>query len=129
MKALLDTHTWLWWLTDPERLGSEAQRMIADPGNDILFSIASTWEIAVKYSLGKLALPSSPDTLIPSELQKDGFTTLNVEHRHALRVAVLEHHHGDPFDRLLIAQAQCEGVPVLTCDPKFEPYGVDLVWA
>ena len=128
MRALLDTHTWLWWLTSPERLGAHAQLLIADPENDILFSIVSTWEIAIKYSLGKLALPSPPDALIPSQLQKDGFTTLHVEHRHALQVAVLEHHHADPFDRILIAQAQCENVPVLTCDPKFTLYQVDVIW-
>ena len=129
MKALLDTHSWLWWLTAPERIGSRAHELIADAENDILFSIASTWKIAINYSLGKLALPSAPDALIPSQLQKDGFTSLHVEHRHALRVCVLEHHHADPFDRILIAQAQCEDVPILTSDPTFSLYDVEVIWA
>jgi PIN domain nuclease of toxin-antitoxin system len=128
MRALLDTHTWLWWLTTPERLGDAARELMSDARNDVLFSVASTWEIAIKYSLGKLELPSPPTTLIPSELSKDGFTTLHVEHRHALQVVELEHHHGDPFDRLLTAQALCERVPLLTSDPKFDPYGVEILW-
>lgn len=129
MRFLLDTHCFLWWLTHPERLSSEAVGIIADRNNEILVSVASSWEIAIKYSLGKLPLPSPPEQYIPSCLHRCGFGTLHIEHVHALRSAALPMHHRDPFDRLLIAQGQIEKTSIITVDRKFASYKVKIVWA
>ena len=128
MRALLDTHAWLWWISEPERLGGEARAIVADPANDILFSVASSWEIAIKYALGKLPLPEPPAEFVPKRLMRDHLATLHVEHRHALHVAELPKHHRDPFDRLLIAQARLEGIPLLTSDPQLARYDVEIRW-
>ena len=128
MTYLLDTHCLLWWLTAPERLSTEAAGLIGDQGNEILVSVASSWEIAIKYALGKLPLPEPPEEYIPSRLQRCGFGTLHIEHAHALRVATLPPHHRDPFDRLLIAQCQVDGLPIITVDRRFAAYAVQIVW-
>jgi len=129
MKILLDTHTWLWWQSAPDRLNDLILARLADPGESLLFSAASSWEIAIKYALKKLELPESPAVFVPKRLARGGFTPLPVEHAHALRVAELPLHHRDPFDRLLIAQAQLEGATVATGDPQFLLYDVDILWA
>jgi len=98
-----------------------------DGKNDLFFSVVSSWEIAVKYALGKLPLPETPSEFVPSRLRRDGFHTLHIEHRHALAVASLPMHHRDPFDRLLIAQGQSEKMPIATVDPKFEAYDSNLI--
>ena len=129
MRYLLDTHCFLWWLASPERLSAEAVAIIGDRDNDILVSVASSWEIAIKYALGKLPLPTPPEEYIPSRLQRCGFGTLHIEHAHALRVATLPLHHRDPFDRMLVAQAQVDGLPIITVDRRFAAYTVEVVWA
>jgi PIN domain nuclease of toxin-antitoxin system len=126
---LLDTQCWLWWIAHPERLGRRALEHMIDPGNRLLLSAASSWEIAVKYALGKLSLPAPPGTFVPSRLARDAISALPVEHAHALQVGLLPHHHRDPFDRLLVAQAQIEAVPLMTADRQLEPYEVDIIWA
>ncbi len=103
--------------------------MIADKGNDILLSAASSWEIAIKYSIGKLVLPEPPEEFVPKRLARDSISPLPVEHFHALHVANLQRHHNDPFDRLLIAQAQLERISVMTIDRLFEPYDIEIVWS
>ena len=128
MRYLLDTHCLLWWLTEPERLSAEAVDIISDADNDILVSVASSWEIAIKYALGKLPLPASPEQYLPSRLQRCRFGTLHIEHAHALRVALLPLHHRDPFDRLLIAQSQIDRVPIITVDRQFAAYKVKVIW-
>ena len=128
MKAVLDTHIWLWWVTEPERLPRKALSVIEDGNNEILLSVASSWEIAIKHAIGKLALPEPPERFVPRRLMRDGIGTLHIEHRHALHVASLPLHHHDPFDRILIAQTQLEGISIITADPKFDPYEVDVVW-
>ncbi len=115
--------------TEPERFGPEARAIIEEGSNELLFSAGSSWEIAIKYSLGRLSLPIPPHEYVPSRMESSGVTPLAVEHRHALRVAQLPPHHRDPFDRLLIAQAQSEGVPILTADRQLEPYEVEIRWA
>lgn len=127
MRILLDTHAWLWLQTTPERLSERALALVSDPGNDLYLSAASAWEIAIKYALGKLPLPEPPAEYVPTRLRTSGASPLFVEHRHALHVASLPHHHRDPFDRLLIAQAHLDGLSLLTTDPELEPYGVDIV--
>ena len=128
MRALLDTHVWLWMLSNPERLG-EALEVIEDPASRLLLSAASSWEIAIKYALGRLPLPEPPSSYVPDRIRWSGVTPLPVEHAHALAVAELPAHHRDPFDRLLIAQARLEGVPIITADPQLRTYGVELIAA
>ena len=113
----------------PDRFSAEALRIVQDPGNDLLLSAASSWEIAIKYALGKLPLPEPPGTYVPDRMRTSGTTSLPVEHSHALHVAELPGHHRDPFDRLLISQARLDRLVVLTADPQFEPYNVELRWA
>lgn len=129
MRVLLDTHVWLWSLTEPERLTASARELIVDPGNEVLLSAASAWEIAIKYSLGKLPLPEPPAQYVPTRTAAQRIGTLAVTTAHALAVAGLPPHHADPFDRLLVAQAQLEGCALLTADVRLRPYKVELVWA
>lgn len=128
MRLLLDTHCWLWWITTPERLAPRIQELIVDGQNEIFLSAASGWEIAIKYALGKLALPEEPEKFVPSRLKRDAIQPLPIHHEHALRVGTLPLHHRDPFDRLLISQAQVEHLPIVTVDRQLEAYDVELIW-
>jgi PIN domain nuclease of toxin-antitoxin system len=128
VKFLIDTECWLWWLLEPERLNPKALEMIASREHVIYFSAASSWEISIKCRLGKLILPEEPGTYVPSRLHLEGMLPLPIEHSHALQVYNLPGYHRDPFDRLLIAQAQCESLPILTSDRQFKRYGVRVLW-
>ncbi len=129
MRILLDTQAWLWMLADPERLSERARRLVVAPDNDLLLSAASSWEIAIKYAIGRLELPSEPAVLVPKWMAASRVAPLPIEHEHALAVAALPYHHRDPFDRLLVAQAQVESLPILTADRQFASYEVDLLEA
>jgi PIN domain nuclease of toxin-antitoxin system len=102
---------------------------VRDRGNELFLSAASAWEIAVKYAIGKLPLPLPPAEYVPSRMQRADTAPLAVTHEHALRVATLPPHHRDPFDRLLVAQCQAEGMWLLTADREFKPYDVQVIWA
>ena len=102
---------------------------IENPENVIYLSAASSWEIAIKYTLGKLPLPEPPESFVPKRLARDGISSLPVEHVHALHVASLPLHHQDPFDHLLIAQAQIERIHLMTVDPKIKDYDLAILWA
>ncbi len=128
MKALLDTHVFLWWITDDQRLSSQVREIIADGTNEILFSAASGWEIAIKTRLGRLQLPDDPEIFIPEQLELNAIEVLPVQIGHALHVYQLPSHHRDPFDHLLIAQAQLEKLPILTADPQISRYPVEVIW-
>ena len=127
MKLLLDTHCWLWMVAASHRLDEATRSLLLDEDNDLLLSAASSWEIAIKHALGKLPLPAPPAEYVPSRMIATGVAGLPVEHRHALRVAALPPHHRDPFDRLLVSQAQLEGLTLLTADPQLEAYDVGLL--
>jgi PIN domain nuclease of toxin-antitoxin system len=129
MRLLVDTHVWLWMQADPDRLGEAARSIVENVDNPLYFSSASSWEIAIKYGLGRLPLPAPPELYVPDRIVTSGVIPLQVEHGHALRVAALPNHHRDPFDRLLIAQAQMEGLIVLTADPIFQTYPVEMMMA
>ncbi len=129
MKLLLDTQSWLWMQACPERFSAESLELIRNPENDLLFSAVSSWEIAIKYALDKLPLPAPPQEYVPSRMMTSGVVPLLVSHAHTLHVATLPLHHRDPFDRLLIAQAQIENIPILTADRKFASYAVTVYWA
>ncbi len=129
MKILLDTQCWLWMQASPKRFSRQALDLLQNPSNDLLLSAASCWEIAIKYVLGRLPLPLPPAEYVPTRMEISGVLALPVRHGHALHVATLPVHHRDPFDRLLIAQAQLEKLPLLTADRQFASYEVELHWA
>jgi PIN domain nuclease of toxin-antitoxin system len=129
VKILIDTGCWLWSLTDPERLNKEARNLLSNPSQSLFLSAASSWEIAIKAAMGKLRLPEPPEKYVPSRMAAFHLIGLPVEHAHALRVFALPAHHRDPFDRILIAQAQTEGLAILTADRAFAAYDVATIWA
>jgi PIN domain nuclease of toxin-antitoxin system len=126
--VLLDTHALLWWLFDDPKLSVAARAAIADPDNEVLVSAASAWEIATKARLGKLPEAGDVPTELPSYLRKSRFAVLPITAEHALAAGHLPGPHRDPFDRMLIAQARLEQVPVVTVDPVFGGYAVPVVW-
>ncbi len=129
MRLLLDTQVWLWWIATPDRLRAEARTMIAGRENQVLLSAVSALEIAIKHSIGKLTLDEPPETFVPKWMARTRVDPLPVEIGHALRVGSLPHHHRDPFDRLLIAQAQTETLPFLTADRQIASYRVEIIRA
>ena len=129
MTYLLDTHVWLWMLADPSRIQASLRAEIRSDRTRLLLSSASSWEIAIKWSLGRLPLPEPPEAFVPSRMRGTGVEGLAVEHAHAVRVAQLPAIHGDPFDRMLIAQAQVESCSLITVDPWFDRYDVPVVRA
>lgn len=129
MRILLDTHVWLWMQVEPARMSESARQIVESLQNELLFSAASSWEIAIKHALGRLHLPAPPAEYVPSRIESSGVIPLSIEHSHALRVSELPPHHRDPFDRLLIAQAQLEGAPILTVDDQLAAYDVEIVYA
>jgi len=116
-------------LAAPERLSGKSRALVVSADNELVLSAASTWEIAIKYGLGKLQLPEPPGEYIPRLMTRTGITPLPVHHRHALHVATLPAHHRDPFDRLLVAQAQLEQLPILTAHRVFRKYDVETLSA
>lgn len=128
MRLLLDTHALLWFLDDSALLSSTAKSLIEDPGNHKLVSVATCWEIAIKAGLRKLDLGEPAATFLPRELATNHFDLLNIELRHVLAVEALPLHHRDPFDRLLIAQAITDNLPLVSLDAAFAPYGVQQKW-
>jgi PIN domain nuclease of toxin-antitoxin system len=127
MRFLLDTQVWLWMHLQPERLRPELRDQFVDPASTLLLSAASSWEIAIKYALGRLPLPEAPHYYVSSRMRRDAVDGLPVTHAHALHVANLPQHHADPFDRILIAQSQLEDVPLVTADRHMDSYDVAVV--
>lgn len=128
MRVLLDTHVFLWWIEDNAALTSRARKTVGDPANECLVSLASCWEMAIKASLGKLQLPGVMERFIPEQLAINAFRQLEIEFRHVARLASLPFHHRDPFDRMLVAQALEEGLPIVSADRVFRRYGVERLW-
>ncbi len=128
MRLLLDTHAFLWWADDDTALSATARDAIANRRNDCYFSIASCWELAIKSSIGKLRLAQSVDRFVMEQLTENGFKLLPIDFRHVTKVENLPFHHRDPFDRLLIAQAMVQGTKIVTADPVFCDYGVQVIW-
>jgi PIN domain nuclease of toxin-antitoxin system len=124
LKLLLDTHAALWLLEDDERLPDTARELLFAEDSDCYLSAASVWEVAIKRRLGKLKAPAD----IHVHIERHGINGLPIYDRHAARVAALARHHGDPFDRLLVAQALEEGMSILSADPVLPRYGVSVVW-
>ena len=127
MRGLLDTHTFIWSVEDSDKLSEPAKAFLDDPGNTVLVSVVSVWEIVIKHKLGKLPL-GQPLGAMLSQLPVAGIDVLPVQTDHALAVDRLPDPHRDPFDRLLVAQAIVEGAVLLTADKIFRQYPVTVVW-
>lgn len=128
MKVLLDTHAFLWWNLGDARLSKEARRIMADPANTLILSVASAWEIAIKVQLGKLRIPGDAATYVGNRAARDRMEILPIHLKHVTAVHSLPPHHRDPFDRILVAQSQSEKVSILTADPAIGRYAVDTIW-
>lgn len=124
ISLLLDSHALLWWLDDNPKLTSDARRALEGSDTALYFSAASMWELAIKRAAGKLDLPDSMLAILAEE----EFVELRISALHGLRAGALPPHHKDPFDRMLVAQAQCERLTVVTCDPDIAAYGVPVLW-
>lgn len=129
MRLLLDTQCWLWWFAQPEKLNEPVIETIANEANEVWFSVASVWEMGIKVSIGKLPLPEPLDRYVSTRMTQLGARSLEITAAHALRVAALPLHHRDPFDRMLIAQAQVENMTLVSADSMFNQYEISLLWA
>lgn len=127
MRALLDTHVFLWWVLEDRRLTRAMRGVIEDGANDVLFSAASGYEIAYKVEEGRLSLPEPADRYLTDRLDANGFDPLPIDLGDALEAAMLPRIHRDPFDRLLIAQARRAGIPIITTDPVISQYDVETI--
>ena len=125
MNYLLDTHAFLWWLSDSDQLSEQARKIIGDSDNRIFMSHASQWEIAIKVSINRLTFPIND---METELVKNGFDLLNITTPHIIQTTSLPLHHRDPFDRMLIAQAQSESLILISKDHIFPRYDINLAW-
>ncbi len=129
MSYLLDTSAFLWFVTDDRKLSTLARRVLEESSDDIYFSLASIWELAIKANLGRgLELPRPFAEFVDIELQAEQIRILNIELDHLKLVADLPRHHRDPFDRLLIAQSQVENIPVISSDAAFDQYPIQRIW-
>jgi PIN domain nuclease of toxin-antitoxin system len=124
VRLLIDSHALVWWREGSRALTTAARDSIADPANDVLVSIAGLWELAIKEASGKLKLPADLETIVVEER----FSVLAINFDHLRRLKALPRHHRDPFDRMMIAQALAEGIPIATGDRAFARYGVQIVW-
>lgn len=124
MRILLDSHAFLWWLAENPKLSADARKAVADPSSIIHVSAATIWELSIKAALGKLDLDGAD---LVEEIGANDFVELPMTARHSLAAATLPHHHGDPFDRMLIAQAQLEDLTIVTRDPAFRAYGISIL--
>ena len=125
---LIDTHTWLWWLADDPRLSEASREILGSEEGELRLSTASAWEIAIKVVRGKLRLGGEVREVVVSEPAAQGVAVVPIALEHVCEVAQLPLIHRDPFDRMLIAQARCEGLTILTRDPEIRRYDVDAAW-
>ena len=128
MRLLLDTHAFLWFITDDRLLSAKAKSLIVDSTNEINVSPATYWEVAIKVSIGKYPLHVPFEQFFTEGIEGNSLTILPMEIRHAHELAALPFHHRDPFDRMIIAQAIVERIPVVSVDPAFDSYSVTRLW-
>ena len=128
MRVLLDTHAFLWWDLDDVRLSDTARGIIADSATQVVVSAASIWEVAIKAGKGRIDLPSDLDAYVDDRLRRYRWVVLPIDERHAVRAAGLPMIHTDPFDRMLVAQGQLEGIPIVTTDAEVTRYDVETIW-
>lgn len=128
MKALLDTHTFLWFVEDSPQLSKTARQLIEADDTQPFLSIASLWEMAIKISIGKLSLTQPYEVFLPQQLTINGIEVLNMKIDHTTAIATLPFHHRDPFDRLLAVQARIEQMTLVSGDPIFDAYEIERIW-
>lgn len=128
MNLLLDTHTFLWFWWDDPKLSDAAKEVIIDPNNRKLISTASRWEVAIKVSLKKLDLGGPFRGFIPQHMLRNNFESLSITDDHLAALIDLPFHHRDPFDRLLIAQARWDEMPIVSADEQLDAYGIERIW-
>ncbi len=129
MRLLLDTHAFLWAASDPDQLRPDARAAIEDTANAVFVSAAVAWEISIKVALGKLTVPADPAVWFPARVRSSAFRGLDISAAHALAAGGLPGVHRDPFDRIMIAQAQSEGLTFVTRDPENRRYPIDVLEA
>jgi len=127
MRLLLDTHAFIWSASSPKRLARAARSAIEDPANEVFVSAAVAWEIAIKHAMGKIELPAAPASWLPTRVQQLGFASLPITQQHVLATASLPAYHRDPFDRVMIAQAQVEGLTLVSGDARVLQYPVHVL--
>lgn len=128
MKVLIDTHIFLWFFLEPKKISESLRNFLENTDeNKIYLSYVSAWEISIKYGIGKLKIPEKPEIYVPKRLSYAGFLSLPIEIRHVLQVHNLPPIHKDPFDRLLISQAKTENLHILTADPNFAEYRINIL--
>ncbi|MCY3834629.1 MAG: type II toxin-antitoxin system VapC family toxin [Chloroflexi bacterium] len=128
MRYLLDTSSFLWYVSDHQRLSSVATERLNDPVSTIHLSLVSIWEIAIKFNMGKLELPLPFDEFVDTTIHSYSLRLLNIQIPHLRRVARIPLHHRDPFDRMLIAQSLVENIAIITSDAAFDAYPVQRLW-
>jgi len=128
MRVLVDTHTFLWALLEEHRLSAKARQILTSKEHEIVFSLVSLWEIAIKIKIGKMNAVGSSVAYIREEMEEYGMELLPIRYEHILQLEHLPLHHSEPFDRLLIAQAITESLPILTHDKMFASYPVKPIW-
>ncbi|WP_428940918.1 type II toxin-antitoxin system VapC family toxin [Fontivita pretiosa] len=128
MRLLLDTATFLWLTLDDPKLSDRARALFQNPANEVWLSAASAWEIAIKHSLGRLPLPAAPERFVPEQREAHGIMPLLFNEAAVLRLSSLPHHHRDPFDRILVCQAQADDLVILTSDEAIRAYPVKTDW-
>jgi PIN domain nuclease of toxin-antitoxin system len=128
LRALLDTHALLWWLSDDPALTRTARKIIAETRNTLIVSAASAWEIATKVRLGKLPTGADLASDFSNQIEREGFELLAISAQHGIRAGLLPGPHKDPFDRMLIVQSQEENTPIISNETVFERYGVRRLW-
>jgi PIN domain nuclease of toxin-antitoxin system len=128
MKVMLDTHCLLWWAMDDANLSSQVKNIISDPEVDVFISTASVWEICIKYRKGKLDLPKEPEKIIKDLVEESGFQCIPIHNRHCYQETQLPMIHGDPFDRMIIAQSLVENLTLLSKDQEIREYPVTTIW-
>jgi PIN domain nuclease of toxin-antitoxin system len=127
-RVLLDTQAFLFWVSGSDRLTPRAVEAIADPEAHVLVSVVTAWEIAIKSAAGRLELEAPAESYVPDRIRTHGFEPLPIVLEHALAAGSLPRHHGDPFDRMLVAQGRVEDVPIITGDPLISLYDVETLW-
>ena len=128
MKLLLDTHAFLWFVLGSERFSEETKALVVDGSNQVSLSVASVWEIAIKHALGKLEFDEPFESLVFAQMKLHQIKMLHAEEKHFGELIQLPHHHRDPFDRFIIAQAKSDKLTLVTYDAKMRLYDIELMW-
>jgi PIN domain nuclease of toxin-antitoxin system len=128
MRYLLDTHTFIWWNNEPEKLSAQVLTLCQESNSQLYVSMVSLWEMQIKLQLGKLKLHQSLEDIVQSQIIENDIQLLDITAPHIFKLSMLEEHHKDPFDRLLISQSIHEDMPILSKDGVFGEYPVRVIW-